>query len=83
MANLFNDLPIALPHTVAGLALLLAYGRKTSLSVRQDFFFLSLILAMFLFHILSGSHFSFKWIKWKEKSLMWHLLWVIIAQAYF
>lgn len=29
IANLFNDLPIALPHTVAGLALLLASGRKT------------------------------------------------------
>jgi molybdate transport system permease protein len=28
-ANLMNDLPIALPHTVAGLALLLAFGRKT------------------------------------------------------
>ncbi len=29
IANLFNDLPIALPHTVAGLALLLAFGRNT------------------------------------------------------
>lgn len=29
IANLFNDLPIALPHTVAGLALLMAFGRKT------------------------------------------------------
>lgn len=28
IANLFNDLPIALPHTVAGLALLMAFGRK-------------------------------------------------------
>ncbi|BAI61934.1 ABC transporter permease protein [Methanocella paludicola SANAE] len=28
LANLTNDLPIALPHTVAGLALLLAFGRK-------------------------------------------------------
>lgn len=28
VANLLNDLPIALPHTVAGLALLLAFGRK-------------------------------------------------------
>lgn len=28
ITNLFNDLPIALPHTVAGLALLLAFGRK-------------------------------------------------------
>jgi molybdate transport system permease protein len=27
IANLMNDLPIALPHTVAGLALLLAFGR--------------------------------------------------------
>jgi len=26
--NLFNDLPIALPHTVAGLALLLGFGRN-------------------------------------------------------
>ena len=30
IANLFNDLPIALPHTVAGLALLMAFGRKTT-----------------------------------------------------
>jgi len=29
VANLFNDLPVALPHTVAGLALLMAFGRKT------------------------------------------------------
>lgn len=28
LANIMNDLPIALPHTVAGLALLLAFGRK-------------------------------------------------------
>ncbi|MCK8115563.1 ABC transporter permease [Anaerosoma tenue] len=28
VANLLNDLPIALPHTVAGLALLLAFGRN-------------------------------------------------------
>lgn len=28
IANLFNDLPIALPHTVAGLSLLLAFGRN-------------------------------------------------------
>lgn len=28
VANLMNDLPIALPHTVAGLALLLAFGRN-------------------------------------------------------
>lgn len=28
IANLFNDLPIALPHTVAGLALLIAFGRN-------------------------------------------------------
>ncbi len=28
IANLLNDLPVALPHTVAGLALLLAFGRK-------------------------------------------------------
>ena len=28
LANLMNDLPIALPHTVAGLALLLAFGRN-------------------------------------------------------
>ena len=27
VANLMNDLPIAIPHTVAGLALLLAFGR--------------------------------------------------------
>jgi molybdate transport system permease protein len=28
VVNLFNDLPIALPHTVAGLALLIAFGRN-------------------------------------------------------
>ncbi len=28
VANVFNDLPIALPHTVAGLALLIAFGRN-------------------------------------------------------
>lgn len=28
IANLMNDLPIAIPHTVAGLALLLAFGRN-------------------------------------------------------
>lgn len=28
LATLFNDLPISLPHTVAGLALLVAFGRK-------------------------------------------------------
>lgn len=28
IANLFNDLPIALPHTVAGLSLLIAFGRN-------------------------------------------------------
>ncbi len=50
VANLFNDLPIALPHTVAGLALLLAYGRKNFSFIGQTgiaFSFLSLILAMF------------------------------------
>ncbi len=29
LANLMNDLPAAIPHTVAGLALILAFGRRT------------------------------------------------------
>ena len=50
IANLFNDLPIALPHTVAGLALLLAFGRKNFGFLGQTgvaFTFFSLVLAMF------------------------------------
>lgn len=50
MANLLNDLPIALPHTVAGLALLLAFGRKTCGflgSTGIAFTLLALVLAMF------------------------------------
>ncbi len=50
LANLMNDLPISLPHTVAGLALLLAFGRKafgflgpTGLA----FSMIALVLAMF------------------------------------
>lgn len=50
ITNLFNDLPIALPHTVAGLALLLAFGRKTFGFIGKTGFAFSLfavILAMF------------------------------------
>ncbi len=50
ITNLFNDLPIALPHTVAGLALLLAFGRKTFGFVGKTglaFSLLAVILAMF------------------------------------
>jgi molybdate transport system permease protein len=50
VANLFNDLPIALPHTVAGLALLLAFGRKTCGFFGDTglaFTMIALILAMF------------------------------------
>lgn len=50
MANLFNDLPIALPHTVAGLALLLAFGRKTMGFLGETgaaFTLFAVILAMF------------------------------------
>lgn len=50
IANLFNDLPIALPHTVAGLALLLAFGRKTCGFLGETgaaFTLLAVILAMF------------------------------------
>lgn len=49
-ANLMNDLPIALPHTVAGLALLLAFGRKTLgfiSSTGLAFMLISVVLAMF------------------------------------
>lgn len=50
IANLFNDLPIALPHTVAGLALLLAFGRKTCGFLGETgaaFTLFAVILAMF------------------------------------
>ncbi len=50
IANLFNDLPIALPHTVAGLALLLAFGRKNLGFIGQTgiaFTLMALVLAMF------------------------------------
>ena len=50
VANLFNDLPIALPHTVAGLALLLAFGRKTCSFFGDTglaFTMTALVLAMF------------------------------------
>jgi molybdate transport system permease protein len=50
IANLFNDLPIALPHTVAGLALLLAFGRKTCGFLGDTgaaFTLFAVILAMF------------------------------------
>lgn len=50
IANLFNDLPIALPHTVAGLALLLAFGRKTCGFLGNTglaFTLLAVVLAMF------------------------------------
>jgi len=50
LANLFNDLPIALPHTVAGLALLLAFGRKTFGFLGETgaaFTLFAVVLAMF------------------------------------
>ncbi len=50
VANLFNDLPIALPHTVAGLALLLAFGRNTFGFLGETgaaFTLFAVILAMF------------------------------------
>ncbi len=50
IANLMNDLPIALPHTVAGLALLLAFGRKTCGFLGETglaFTLLAVVLAMF------------------------------------
>ncbi|MGO0123307.1 ABC transporter permease [Desulfothermobacter acidiphilus] len=50
LANLMNDLPIALPHTVAGLALLLAFGRKTMGflgSTGLAFTLTAVVLAMF------------------------------------
>lgn len=49
-ANLFNDLPIALPHTVAGLALLMAFGRKTTGFLGETgaaFTMFAVVLAMF------------------------------------
>jgi molybdate transport system permease protein len=50
LANLMNDLPIALPHTVAGLTLLLAFGRKTCGFLGETglaFTLLAVVLAMF------------------------------------
>ncbi len=50
IANLMNDLPIAIPHTVAGLALLLAFGRKSFGFVGSTglaFTLLAVVLAMF------------------------------------
>lgn len=50
LANLVNDLPIALPHTVAGLALLLAFGRRAMGFLGDTglaFTLFSVLLAMF------------------------------------
>lgn len=50
IANLMNDLPIALPHTVAGLALLLAFGRNAMGFLGNTglaFMLFSVVLAMF------------------------------------
>lgn len=50
IANLMNDLPIAIPHTVAGLALLLAFGRKSFGFVGSTglaFTLFAVVLAMF------------------------------------
>lgn len=50
VANLMNDLPIALPHTVAGLALLLAFGRNAMGFLGNTglaFMLISVALAMF------------------------------------
>lgn len=50
LANLMNDLPVALPHTVAGLALLLAFGRNSFGFIGNTglaFMFFSVVLAMF------------------------------------
>jgi len=49
-ANLMNDLPIALPHTVAGLSLLLAFGRNNFGFVGPTglaFSLIAVVLAMF------------------------------------
>ncbi|MDI6604593.1 MAG: ABC transporter permease [Thermoanaerobacteraceae bacterium] len=50
IANFMNDLPVALPHTVAGLALLLAFGRNAFGFVGNTglaFMMISVVLAMF------------------------------------
>ncbi len=49
-ANLMNDLPVAIPHTVAGLALLLAFGRTNFGFIGSTglaFTLVAVILAMF------------------------------------
>lgn len=50
LANLMNDLPIALPHTVAGLSLLLAFGRNALGFLGNTglaFMLFSVVIAMF------------------------------------
>jgi molybdate transport system permease protein len=50
VANLMNDLPIALPHTVAGLTLLIAFGRKNCGFIGETglaFTLVAVVLAMF------------------------------------
>lgn len=50
VSNLMNDLPIALPHTVAGLALLLAFGRTNFGFIGPTglaFTMVAVVLAMF------------------------------------
>jgi molybdate transport system permease protein len=50
VANLMNDLPIALPHTVAGLTLLIAFGRKNFGFIGETglaFTLVAVVLAMF------------------------------------
>ena len=50
LSNLMNDLPIAIPHTVAGLALLVAFGRKNFGFIGETglaFTIFAVILAMF------------------------------------
>lgn len=50
IANLLNDLPISLPHTVAGLALLLAFGRNNFGFISNTglaFTLTAVVLAMF------------------------------------
>ncbi|AIS53147.1 molybdate transport system permease protein ModB [Thermoanaerobacter kivui] len=50
LANLMNDLPVAVPHTVAGAALLLAFGRNVLGFISNTglaFMMISVVLAMF------------------------------------
>ena len=77
IANLFNDLPIALPHTVAGLALLLAFGRKTCGFLGETgaaFTLLAVVLAMFFVSYSLGPNHGSGGEQMEKEVSMWPVL---------